>query len=110
MVISRAGALTISEITATGVASILIPYPHAINNHQEENANWLVNSNAAYKFTQSELTSKKLYSVIKVLLKDDDLRIKMAEKSQSLLMNNAVEKIVETCKDFSYANWKIHKT
>ena len=104
LVISRAGALTISEITATGVASILIPYPHAINNHQEENANWLVNSNAAYKFTQSELTSKKLYSVIKVLLKDDDLRIKMAEKSQSLLMNNAVEKIVETCKDFSYAN------
>lgn len=104
LVISRSGALTISEITSIGVASILIPYPYAINNHQEENANWLVDSEAAFKFNQCELTSQKLYSIIKMLLIDDDLRIKMAEKSQSLSMKNAAEKIVETCKDLSYAN------
>ena len=104
LVICRSGALTVSEIIATGVASILIPFPHAINNHQEENANWLVNSGAAFKFTDLDITSNELYLMIKMLVSDDELRIKMAENSQTLLTKNSSEKIISTIEELSYAN------
>ncbi|HEY9199571.1 MAG TPA: undecaprenyldiphospho-muramoylpentapeptide beta-N-acetylglucosaminyltransferase, partial [Gammaproteobacteria bacterium] len=55
LVVCRAGALTIAELTAVGVGAILVPYPHAVDDHQTGNARYLVNAGAALLIPQSEL-------------------------------------------------------
>jgi UDP-N-acetylglucosamine:LPS N-acetylglucosamine transferase len=56
LVVCRAGALTIAELTAVGVAAILVPYPHAVDDHQTGNAGYLVDADAALLIPQTELT------------------------------------------------------
>ncbi len=56
LVICRAGALTIAELAAAGVASILVPFPHAVDDHQTGNARFLVNVGGAFLLPQTELT------------------------------------------------------
>lgn len=63
-VIARAGALTVSEIAAAGVASLLIPYPHAVDDHQTKNAEALVTVEAAQLLPQATLTPEKLASAL----------------------------------------------
>ena len=60
LVLCRAGALTIAELAAVGVASILVPYPHAVDDHQTANAHYLVAAGAAVLLPQSELTPERL--------------------------------------------------
>ena len=58
LVICRAGALTIAELTAAGVGSILVPYPHAVDDHQTRNGAFLVAAGAAEMLPQSELDGR----------------------------------------------------
>ncbi|MCU0578634.1 MAG: undecaprenyldiphospho-muramoylpentapeptide beta-N-acetylglucosaminyltransferase, partial [Desulfobacterota bacterium] len=60
MLVCRAGAMTLAEITALGKASILIPFPFAANNHQEENARTLVQAGAAEMYREADLTAEVL--------------------------------------------------
>jgi UDP-N-acetylglucosamine--N-acetylmuramyl-(pentapeptide) pyrophosphoryl-undecaprenol N-acetylglucosamine transferase len=56
LVICRSGALTVAELAAAGVASILVPFPHAVDDHQTGNARFLVNVGGAFLLPQAELT------------------------------------------------------
>ena len=67
VVICRAGAMTISELMLTGCASILVPYPYAIDNHQTANAKILSNNQAAILLPQNQLTADKLDDIIQKL-------------------------------------------
>lgn len=67
LVICRAGALTVSELAQVGIASILIPYPHAVDDHQTHNARFLSEQNAAILVPQATLTVEKLTNMINEL-------------------------------------------
>ncbi|NOZ43557.1 MAG: undecaprenyldiphospho-muramoylpentapeptide beta-N-acetylglucosaminyltransferase [Alphaproteobacteria bacterium] len=69
LVIGRAGASTIAELTASGRAAILVPYPHATDNHQLENARELVAGGGAWLFSQPEFTVAKLAKLLQRLAK-----------------------------------------
>ncbi|MDX2164705.1 MAG: undecaprenyldiphospho-muramoylpentapeptide beta-N-acetylglucosaminyltransferase [Gammaproteobacteria bacterium] len=95
IVICRAGALTIAEITSVGIPAILIPYPHAVDDHQTTNANYLVQHNAAVLLPQTQLTPQKLSEVLVNLITDDQKRLAMAKASRELRKEKVAEKIVD---------------
>lgn len=64
VVLCRAGALTIAELAAAGVASILVPYPHAVDDHQTANARFLADAGGALFLPQAELTAERLAALI----------------------------------------------
>ena len=83
-VISRSGASTLSEITALGKPSILIPYKFAKNNHQEKNAKWLIDKGAGTMLLEDELTVKNLKNEIIKFIKNKKKLKKMSKNSFSL--------------------------
>ncbi len=97
MVICRAGALTIAEITVVGVPAILVPFPHAVDDHQTENARYLSAAGAAVLIAQDRLNADCLYQEMTKLIQDKKLRIKMAKMAKELAKENAVEIIAQQC-------------
>ncbi len=95
LIISRAGATTLAELTACGKASILIPYPYAAGNHQEINARKLWDAGAAQMLLDRELNGKTLSDMIRFLLEDPDAIGEMERTSQSLGSSEATKKIIE---------------
>ncbi|VAW41339.1 UDP-N-acetylglucosamine--N-acetylmuramyl-(pentapeptide) pyrophosphoryl-undecaprenol N-acetylglucosamine transferase [hydrothermal vent metagenome] len=95
-VIARAGALTIAEINATGLAAILIPYPHAVDNHQTLNAKNIVDHNAGYIW-QEKQDIAKLDKLILDFVTNKKLRQAMAVNSKKLHKQNAALKVAEIC-------------
>ncbi len=95
LVISRAGASSLSELSQFGIAQILIPYPYAAENHQEINANIYVEAGAAEMFLESNANADTLAGRIKSLLGDDKSRRAMAEKSQTLAPRDAAAKVAD---------------
>lgn len=65
LVISRAGAMTVAELAAVGVGAILVPFPHAVDDHQTANARFLVEGGAARLLPQSELTPERLAELLR---------------------------------------------
>lgn len=99
LVICRAGATTLAELTAIGRASILIPYPYATDNHQEKNARSLENAGAAYVIRDKELTGKVLTDLIIKLISDTDSLKRMAENSRKLGKPDAAARIAKCLRD-----------
>ena len=104
LVICRAGALTISELAAAGVASVLIPFPYAVDDHQTHNAQYLVKANAAIAIQQSELTADKLSKVLKELTAAGRKQLlAMAQQARSMAMPDATRSVVERCLEVAHA-------
>jgi len=98
MVICRAGALTLAELCAAGLGSILVPFPYAVDNHQTHNAQHLVKAGAAILIPQSELTAERLSAVLKELIvKGREHIIKMAQAARELSMPNASKQVADLC-------------
>ncbi|MBI4793164.1 MAG: undecaprenyldiphospho-muramoylpentapeptide beta-N-acetylglucosaminyltransferase [Deltaproteobacteria bacterium] len=97
LVVSRAGATTLAEITAFGLPMILIPYPFAADDHQRKNGAYLVQGGAAKMFAQAELTEKLLAEEIERLLRDTDKRRQMGAAAERLARPGATAAIVEQC-------------
>ncbi len=98
LVIARAGALSVSEIASAGVAAIFIPLPHAVDDHQRLNADFLVKNGAAKMLLQSDLTATRLAAEVSQLM-DADILLNMANKARNLSHKNALLSIEqEVCK------------
>ncbi|MFH1612478.1 MAG: undecaprenyldiphospho-muramoylpentapeptide beta-N-acetylglucosaminyltransferase [bacterium] len=95
LIISRSGAISISEIMSIGIPAIFIPFPYAANNHQWHNAKTLENNGAAIVLEQKEITISKLKNLILSLIYDENKLKKMSEKSKALFIENATDKIVK---------------
>jgi len=95
MVLSRAGASTIAELTIMGKPAVLIPSPYVTNNHQEENANQLKKAGGAVVFQEKECSGEILYNAVSSLLDDKDRLKRMSYAQKSLAVPNAEEKIVD---------------
>ncbi|MEE2729218.1 MAG: undecaprenyldiphospho-muramoylpentapeptide beta-N-acetylglucosaminyltransferase [Pseudomonadota bacterium] len=97
VVVCRSGALTVSELAAAGVASVLIPYPFAVDDHQTRNGEYLSAAGAAVLVQQSELNEADLAALLKEKLSSRDELKRMAEQARALAMTNATEKLVQRC-------------
>ncbi|MDO8262592.1 MAG: undecaprenyldiphospho-muramoylpentapeptide beta-N-acetylglucosaminyltransferase [Gallionella sp.] len=104
VVICRAGALTVAELAAAGVASILIPFPFAVDDHQTHNARFLSEQGAAVLLPQSELSAEKLARLLRGLMDGERGREKllaMAQQARSLAKADAALAVARLCKDAS---------
>lgn len=101
LVLCRAGALTIAELSAAGVASILVPYPHAVDDHQTSNARFLAHAGAALLVPQPEFTAQKLTELLTQLTRDKLLN--MAMMARSLAKPDAAAVVAEACIELSGA-------
>ena len=97
LIICRAGATSLAEITAAGRASILIPFPWAANDHQTLNAQAMVEAGAAVMIKESELTPEKLFALVQSLLADDRKLRDMEDRSRKSGRLDAAAKIVDAC-------------
>jgi UDP-N-acetylglucosamine--N-acetylmuramyl-(pentapeptide) pyrophosphoryl-undecaprenol N-acetylglucosamine transferase len=98
LVICRAGALTIAELACAGVASILVPFPHAVDDHQTTNARFLASAGAAILLPQNELTPERL-ALIRDLKRPQLLE--MAEKARALAMPAATQTVANVCMEIA---------
>lgn len=99
LVICRAGALTVSELAAAGVAAALIPLPSAIDDHQTWNAKFLSDAGAGVALVQKELTAAKLAALLLTELADRQQLSAMAEKAQQLAKPHAAAQVAEICEE-----------
>jgi len=95
LVICRAGAVTVSELAAGGVASVLVPFPHAVDDHQTANARFLSERGAAILIQQGDLTPEKLAGLIASL--DRSKLLDMARKARSLGKPDAARVVAQRC-------------
>lgn len=96
LVICRAGALTVAELAAAGVASLLIPFPHAVDDHQTHNAHFLSDRGAALLMQQSELTPEKLAQLLRETSREKLLA--MAVQARSVAKADAAQDVADICK------------
>ena len=95
VVLCRSGAMTVAELAAAGVASVLVPYPHAVDDHQTANAKYLSNENAAILIQQNELTPDSLLNILNSLSRGKALE--MANKARRLGMPESTRLVTEQC-------------
>lgn len=94
LVICRSGASTIAELSAAGSASLLVPFPFAVDDHQTANARYLADAGAARLIQERELTPQRLASELQTLLADRAGLQRMAEAARAKAWVNATEDIV----------------
>ena len=95
LVLCRAGAITIAELAAGGMASVLVPFPHAVDDHQTANARFLADHGAAILLPQAELTPERLAALFRSL--DRPKLLGMARKARSLGKPEATRTVAERC-------------
>jgi UDP-N-acetylglucosamine--N-acetylmuramyl-(pentapeptide) pyrophosphoryl-undecaprenol N-acetylglucosamine transferase len=110
LVLCRAGALTISELSAAGVAALLVPFPYAVDDHQAHNAAFLVDAGAAIMVRQDELSAEKLAELwLGFYQQHGDVAgvrthlLAMAEKGRALAKNNAAKQVADVCMEVAHA-------
>ena len=101
LVICRAGALTVSELSAAGMASVLVPFPHAVDDHQTANAKFLADSGAAMLIRQADMNPAQLAALIGTL--DRAKLVGMAEKARALGKPEATRLVAEACVELAGA-------
>lgn len=96
VVICRSGALTVSELAAAGVASVLIPYPHAVDDHQTANGRYLSDAGAAILCPQAQMSAENLAETLKPLLSRPKL-LQMATIARKLAQPQATATVAQFC-------------
>lgn len=99
LVICRAGAVTVAELSAGGMASILVPFPHAVDDHQTANARFLAEKGAAILVPQREMTAEKLAALIGSL--DRTKLLEMAKKARALGKPDAAALVARRCMEIA---------
>ena len=99
LVICRAGALTVAELAAAGVASLLVPYPYAVDDHQTGNARHLAEAGAAMLIQQKDLSAKSLADLLTSLTREQLLD--MAMKARALARPDAAQRVADICAEMA---------
>ncbi len=94
LIIARAGATTVSEITALGIPSILIPSPYVAHNHQYFNARELIKEKASILMQESDFTAQRLEHSISHILEDENFYQTLSKNALKLGTPNAIEDII----------------
>jgi UDP-N-acetylglucosamine--N-acetylmuramyl-(pentapeptide) pyrophosphoryl-undecaprenol N-acetylglucosamine transferase len=99
LVVCRAGAMTVSELAAAGIASVLVPFPHAVDDHQTTNAKFLSEHGAAILLPQSELTPDRLAGILRELTRERLLA--MASQARALAKADATTRLADVCEEIA---------
>lgn len=98
LVVARAGALTVAELAAAGVGSILVPFPAAVDDHQTKNAEWLGHVSAAQVVSETGLTAPELANRLATLIGNGRSRLlAMAEAARALAVTDAARRVADLC-------------
>ena len=97
LVICRAGAMTVSEVCAVGIAALLVPYPHAAGDHQSANAAYLVEHQAALAVSQDALSPLVLSEMLGKFDQNRDQLHAMASQARALFQPNATDRVARQC-------------
>jgi len=97
VVVCRSGALTVSEVAAAGLGSVLVPFPAAVDDHQTLNARYLVDAGAAVLIPQSELTPERLAAELQRYVDDRNLVLEQANRARALAKPAATDELVAAC-------------
>ena len=97
LAICRAGALTLAELTAAGLGAVLVPFPHAVDDHQTRNAEALVAAGAAELIQERDLDVQALAQRIETLLENRDKLVAMAQAARTLAKPDAAQTIARAC-------------
>lgn len=97
LAVCRAGALTLAELTACGLGAVLVPFPHAVDDHQTRNAEALVAAGAAELIQERDLNTKDLAQRLSALLGNRTAMLAMAEAARTLAKPNAAADIARAC-------------
>jgi len=96
LLVCRAGALTIAELAAAGVPALLVPFPHAVDDHQTRNARFLSEAGAAILIPQTEFTPERLAAELALL--DRAKLLEMASKARALARTDAAARVAAVCR------------
>ncbi len=97
LVVSRAGATTLAELAVMGLPALLVPYPHAADNHQERNGRWYAEGGGAVLLQESLLNGNILAEEITALLYNDQNLQGMGSRMRTLARPEATERIINQC-------------
>ena len=97
LIVCRAGALTLAEVAAAGVGAVLVPYPHAVDDHQTRNADAFVDAGAALRVAETEATPQRLRDELGRLLADRAQLLAMAQAARGLAKPQAAAAIATHC-------------
>jgi len=99
LVICRAGAITVAELSSAGMASVLVPFPHAVDDHQTANAAFLAARGAAVLLPQQELSPERLAQLVRSM--DRAALLEMARKARALGKPEAARTVAARCMDLA---------
>lgn len=99
LVICRAGALTVAELATVGAASLLVPFPHAVDDHQTGNARFLAEHGGAYLLPQTELNAERLAGILASI--DRPRLLQMAEHARALARPLAAAEVARVCEELA---------
>lgn len=97
LVVCRSGALTVSELTAAGVGSVLVPFAAATDDHQTRNADFLVGEGAAVMLEERQLSAQSLADQLALLCTGRGSLLAMAERARALARPNAAQALADAC-------------
>jgi UDP-N-acetylglucosamine--N-acetylmuramyl-(pentapeptide) pyrophosphoryl-undecaprenol N-acetylglucosamine transferase len=97
LVICRSGALTVAELAVVGVASVLVPYPYATDDHQTGNARFLADAGAAILMPQSTLSADRLAGLLADFSQQRDMLEEMAGRARELALPDAARRVATLC-------------
>ncbi|HLQ24594.1 MAG TPA: undecaprenyldiphospho-muramoylpentapeptide beta-N-acetylglucosaminyltransferase [Acidiferrobacterales bacterium] len=103
LVICRAGAMTIAELCAVGIASILVPFPYATDDHQTANARFLVERDAAILLPEPKFNAARLAELLQGFASARELLLKMAMNARACAMPDATEMVARLCLEAMHA-------
>jgi UDP-N-acetylglucosamine--N-acetylmuramyl-(pentapeptide) pyrophosphoryl-undecaprenol N-acetylglucosamine transferase len=102
LVVCRAGALTISELAAAGLPSLLVPLPHAIDDHQSRNAEYLAREGAAFVMPQATTGAAEMAARLKEVLMQPEQLKRMATTARQLAKPDATNTVVDVCLEVAH--------
>lgn len=103
LVVCRAGAMTVAELAAAAVPSLLVPYPYAVDDHQTANAKYLSDAGAAYLVPESELTVQRVAESLAECIEDPARLQRMAQAARGQAMVDATLRVVHECTEVAHA-------
>ena len=98
-VVGRAGAMTVWELAAAGLGALLVPFPHAVDQHQRRNAEWLAQAGAAEILDEATADEQRLYAALAALLSDRGALLERAQQARALARPEAARAVADTIEE-----------
>jgi UDP-N-acetylglucosamine--N-acetylmuramyl-(pentapeptide) pyrophosphoryl-undecaprenol N-acetylglucosamine transferase len=100
LVVCRSGALTVSEVAAAGIAAIFVPYPHAVDDHQTRNAEYLFENGAALILPESGINAEVLADTLTALMSDRAGLRDMAVRARAAAAPDSAGRVADMCMEY----------